>query len=56
MKAYDKKVISSINIKLPWILDKIEKRSDVLIAGYDTFEKAQLEVLMGISNHKGVCL
>lgn len=50
MNSNNKKVVSSINITLPWILGNIESRSDVLIAGYDTCEKAQLEVLVG--NHK----
>lgn len=40
-------VVTSINITLPWILGKVEEVSDVLIAGYDTIEKAQLEVLIG---------
>lgn len=46
----DGKVVTSINITLPWILGNVERVSDVLIAGYDTLEKAQLEVLIG--NHK----
>jgi len=50
MQHRNKKVVTSINITLPWILSNIESRSNVLIAGYDTFEKAQLEVLIG--NHK----
>jgi len=50
MHSRNKKVVTSINITMPWILSNIEPRSNVLIAGYDTLEKAQLEVLIG--NHK----
>lgn len=41
------KVITVINITLPWILGNVEAVSDVLIAGYDTWEKAILEVVKG---------
>jgi len=41
------KVVTSIDVKLPWILGRVEEVSDVLIAGYYTLEKAQLEVLIG---------
>src|SRR5699024_11281695 len=32
---------------LPWILENIEKKSDALLAGYDTFPGAVLEVILG---------
>ncbi|RFB09654.1 glycoside hydrolase family 3 protein [Bacillus sp. HNG] len=44
------KVVMSVNIILPWILGNVEPMADALIAGYDTFHKAQLEVIAG--NHK----
>ena len=47
MKENDGKVVTSVNITLPWILGNVEEVSNVLIAGYDTLEKAQLEVLIG---------
>lgn len=47
MNNNDGKVVTSVNITLPWILGNVEEVSDVLIAGYDTLEKAQLEVLIG---------
>lgn len=52
MRENGKTVAASINITLPWILGNVEPFVDVLVAGYDTFEKAQLEVLIG--NHKPV--
>ena len=50
MRAAGKKVVASVNITLPWILGNVEPKVDGLIVGYDTDEKAQLEVLIG--NHK----
>ena len=35
---------------LPWILGNVEPLADALVAGYDTFFKAQLEVMAG--NHQ----
>lgn len=46
------KVITSVNIILPWIVKNIEPLSDALIAGYDTFYNAQFEVIAG--NYKPV--
>lgn len=48
------KVIMSVNIILPWILDGIEPLCDALLAGYDTFYKAQFEVIAGSSHPVGV--
>lgn len=48
------KVIMSVNITLPWILGNIEPIADALIAGYDTFYNAQLEVIAGNSKPVGV--
>ncbi|WKA56945.1 glycoside hydrolase family 3 N-terminal domain-containing protein [Planococcus shenhongbingii] len=48
------KVIMSVNITLPWILENVEPLADALIAGYDTFYKAQFEVIAGDSQPAGV--
>lgn len=48
------KVIMSVNIIMPWILGNIEPLADALIAGYDTFYKAQFEVMAGKSQPVGV--
>lgn len=54
MQDHDKKVITSLNITMPWIVTHLEERSNVLVAGYDTFEKAILEVLIGDFKPQGV--
>lgn len=48
------KVIISVNVTLPWILGNVEPLADALIAGYDTFYKAQFEVMSGNSRPVGV--
>lgn len=48
------KVIISANIILPWLLDSIEPMADSLIAGYDTFYKAQFDVFSGNYTPVGV--
>ncbi|RBW68496.1 glycoside hydrolase family 3 protein [Bacillus taeanensis] len=48
------KVIMSVNVTLPWILGNIEPMADALIAGYDTFYNAQLEVIAGNYKPTGV--
>jgi len=48
------KVIMSVNFILPWILGNVEPLADVLIAGYDTYYKAQYEVIAGNSRPVGV--
>ncbi len=48
------KVIISVNITLAWILGSVEPLADALVAGYDTFYKAQFEVMAGNSNPVGV--
>jgi beta-glucosidase len=52
MKAEGRQVVASVNITLPWILATIEPKVATLVAGYDTFGKATLEVLVG--NHKPI--
>jgi beta-glucosidase len=44
------KVVMSVNFILPWIVGNVEPMADALVAGYDTFFKAQFEVMAG--NHK----
>ncbi len=48
------KVVISVNIILPWILGNVEPLADALVAGYDTFFNAQLEVLAGSHAPTGV--
>ncbi|MBT2698748.1 glycoside hydrolase family 3 protein [Bacillus sp. ISL-40] len=48
------KVIMSVNVILPWILGNVEPLADALIAGYDTYYKAQYEVMAGNSSPVGV--
>lgn len=48
------KVIMSVNVILPWILGNVEPLADALIAGYDTYYKAQFEVIAGNSRPVGV--
>ncbi|GFZ77954.1 hypothetical protein GCM10010978_19490 [Compostibacillus humi] len=47
VKSRGGKVNISVNIILPWILGNAEPLADALIAGYDTFYKAQLEIIAG---------
>ncbi|QIZ09287.1 glycoside hydrolase family 3 protein [Priestia megaterium] len=47
-------VIMSVNVILPWILGNVEPLADALIAGYDTYYKAQYEVMAGNSSPVGV--
>ncbi|MCZ8511441.1 glycoside hydrolase family 3 C-terminal domain-containing protein [Paenibacillus filicis] len=48
------KVIVSVNVILPWILGNVEPLADALIAGYDTFYRAQFEVIAGNYRPVGV--
>ncbi|KAA9022521.1 glycoside hydrolase family 3 protein [Niallia endozanthoxylica] len=48
------KVIISVNVILPWILGNVEPLADTLIAGYDTYYKAQFEVVAGNFQPVGV--
>ncbi|MCM3690722.1 glycoside hydrolase family 3 protein [Neobacillus niacini] len=50
----DGKVIISVNITLPWILENAEPLADALVAGYDTFFKPQFEVITGNFQPVGV--
>jgi beta-glucosidase len=46
-KAMNKKVIASVNITMPWILQNIEPYVDGLLVGFDTYESAILDVIFG---------
>ena len=48
------KLVVSVNVTLPWLLGNVEPLADALIAGYDTFYNAQLEVIAGNSQPVGV--
>ena len=48
------KVISNVNIKLPWMLGNVEPYSDALLAGFDTFVDAVLDVAEGKYKPTGV--
>ncbi|MEH7250854.1 glycoside hydrolase family 3 N-terminal domain-containing protein [Neobacillus niacini] len=50
----DGKVIISVNITLPWILENVEPLADAVIAGYDSFFKPQFEVITGQFQPVGV--
>ncbi|MDO5498720.1 MAG: glycoside hydrolase family 3 N-terminal domain-containing protein [Propionibacteriaceae bacterium] len=41
------KVVVSVNVSLPWILDDVEPLADALVAGFSTFYAAQFDVLTG---------
>ena len=41
------KVVVSVNVSLPWILDDVEPLADALVAGFSTFYDAQYDVLTG---------
>nr|NLI49473.1 glycoside hydrolase family 3 protein [Propionibacterium sp.] len=46
-RAKGQKVIVSVNVSLPWILDGIEPLADGLLAGFSTFYDAQYDVISG---------
>ncbi|WP_425310062.1 glycoside hydrolase family 3 N-terminal domain-containing protein [Ammonicoccus fulvus] len=41
------KVVVSVNVSLPWILDDVEPLADALIAGFSSFYAAQADVISG---------
>ena len=47
------KVISNINFTLPWLVGNVEKYSDALLAGFDTFTEATIKVILGDYNPTG---
>ena len=47
------KVIANINITLAWQVGGVEKLADCLLAGYNTFTDATLDVILGEFNPTG---
>lgn len=47
------KVISNINVNLAWIVGNVEKYSDALTVGFDTYPSAILDVIFGKFNPVG---
>lgn len=45
--AHGGKVISTLNITMPWICGPIESVSDAFLAGFDTYSSALLDVIFG---------
>ena len=41
------KLIVSVNSTMPWLLGNVEPQADALIASFETFVEAQLDVLVG---------
>ncbi len=41
------KVVISVNVSLPWILDSVEPLADAMLAGFSTFYDAQYDVITG---------
>ena len=54
VKSRGGKVIMSVNIILPWLLGNIEPLADALVAGYDTYFKAQFEIMSGNDEPTGI--
>ena len=54
VKSRGGKIVMSVNVILPWILGNVEPLADALVAGYDTYYKAQLEVMTGKHKPTGV--
>lgn len=54
VKSRGGKVIISVNIILPWLVGNVEPLADAFVAGYDTFYKAQLEIIAGNEQPTGV--
>ncbi len=52
-RAAGKTTIVSLNFTLPWILQRIEPYTDVLIASFDAFEEAQMKLILGQIEPRG---
>ncbi|QIK71116.1 glycoside hydrolase family 3 protein [Propioniciclava coleopterorum] len=52
-RARGQKVVLSVNLAMPWILDDVEPLADALVAGFSTFFDAQFDVLTGASAPHG---
>lgn len=47
------KVITNVNFTLAWMLGNVEPYSDALLAGFDTYADATMDVIMGTYNPTG---
>ena len=47
------KVISNINFPLAWLVGNVERNADVLLAGFETYPAATLDVIFGRYNPRG---
>ena len=47
------KVVVSVNVTLPWILDDVEPLADAVVAGFSTFYRAQFDVVTGTAQAHG---
>lgn len=52
-RARGAKVVVSINVTLPWVLDDVEPLTDAMIAGFSTFYSAQIDVVTGAATPHG---
>lgn len=49
------KVISNINFTLAWMVGNVERYSDALLAGFDTFPEATIDIITGAYTPSGKC-
>lgn len=54
VRANGGKVITNVNVVMAWILGNVEPYADALLAGFDTFPAATLDVILGKYNPTGV--
>lgn len=52
-RARGAKVVVSVNVSLPWILDDVEPLADAVLAGFSTFYDAQYDVITGAAHPTG---
>ena len=48
------KVITNVNFQLAWMMGNVEPYADALLAGFDTFTDATIDVITGVYNPTGV--
>lgn len=48
------KVITNVNFQLAWMMGNVEPHADALLAGFDTFTDATLDVILGVCEPTGV--
>lgn len=53
VKSNGGKVISNINFTLAWIVGNVEKNCDALLAGFDTYTSATMDIILGNYNPVG---